>query len=980
MANHLPQLPPSLEMDARQKWQAFVAAAMQSGSKWPLHPGVEHSAEAVFALSNYVATNCLREPAMLCELIESGDLLRIYPPNAYPVILSALPGPGTTDFSGANPPNSADACQQLLVAEFEQRLRRLRQREMIRIAWRDLAGWADLNQTMTDLSAFAEACIDRAVACLYAHLTSRYGYPREANGTLQQLVVVGMGKLGACELNFSSDVDLIFAFPDSGQTDHDQRPISNDDFFLRLCRQLVGVLSRNSADGFVFRVDTRLRPYGDGGPLVMSFDHLETYYQAQGREWERYALIKARVVAGDRRAGAGLLNRLKPFVYRRYLDFGVFESLREMKTKISLEVARQGSQTNIKLGAGGIREIEFFVQIFQLIRGGIQPALQEPRILPALELLAAERLVPEDVCRALTRAYEFLRRTEHRLQEYEDRQTHVLPLDAIGRLRLAVAMGFADWPAFAEELTQHMTTVHRHFNSLLAGPETEANKNGQDGAIHDLEMVWQQSLGEAEGRRALSAAGFDQPGAVLKLMEDLRNDSRTRSLSSTGRQRLNRLMPWILRAVGKTDQPTQVANRIFDLLKSIQRRTSYLALLLTYPTALSHLVRLSAASSWIVSFLGQHPVLLDELLDSRTLYAPPGKQELAKELRQRLAQIPEDDIEYQMEVLRIFKQVQTLRVAASDITDALPLMKVSDHLSDIAETILDQVVDLSWRYLLRKHGRPECRLNGQTIDQGFAVVAYGKLGGLELGYGSDVDLVFLHAACPGETQGGPRPIDNGQFFARLGQRVVHILTAHTTTGILYETDMRLRPSGSSGPLVCHVDGFKDYQLNQAWTWEHQALIRARAIAGCEPLKQRFESIRREALGRRRQPLQLRAEVSGMRQKMRKLHSSPEAGDFDLKQDPGGIVDIEFLVQYLVLLKSCRSPSILQWTDNVRLLQSLFETGIIGHATAYRLRRAYLIYRAIVHRLDLQEKPACLKDDRLADLRQWVQRIWIQVLG
>jgi glutamate-ammonia-ligase adenylyltransferase len=980
MANFIAQLPPSLDIEGRHQWDAFVTAARLAGYDAPIEAKIERSGRVVFALSNFVADGGLRDPGILFHLIQSGDLLQAYPQDAYPAMLKALPGPSAGGPLASDPPVPTDSLPISPLTHFEQRLRRLRQREMIRIAFRDLAGWADLGQTMADLSAFAEACIDHCVSWLHENLVSQFGCPMGPRATRQQLVVLAMGKLGACELNFSSDVDLVFAFPESGLTDHPTNPISNEDFFLRLCRQLVGLLSKNSADGFVFRVDTRLRPYGDGGPLVMSFDHLETYYQSQGREWERYALIKARVVAGDKKAGADLLERLKPFIYRRYLDFGVFDSLREMKAKISQEVRRLGPRTHIKLGAGGIREIEFFVQVFQLIRGGVLPVLQEPRILAVLELLPQERLVPEEVCGALTSAYDFLRRTEHRLQEYEDRQTHVLPLDSAGRLRLAAAMGFCDWPAFEEQLKWHMATVHHHFSSLLEGSDSDKQKNVPDRVIHDLELVWQQSHGETESRRVLSAAGFDPPEPALKLMEDLRCDSRTRSLSQSGRQRLNRLMPWILKMVGQMDQPTQVLGRIFELLKSIQRRTSYLALLLTYPTALAHLVRLSAVSPWIVSFLSQHPVLLDELLDPRTLYAPPDRGELTKELDQRLTRIAPDDIEYQMEALRIFKQVQTLRVAASDITGSLPLMKVSDHLSDIAEIILEKVVDLSFSHLVQKHGRPECRLNGQPIDKGFAVVAYGKLGGLELGYGSDLDLVFLHAACPGETRGGPRPLENGQFFARLGQRVVHILTAHTTAGILYETDMRLRPSGSSGPLVCHVDGFKDYQLNQAWTWEHQALIRARAIAGCGPLKQKFEEIRREALGRFREPGQLRSEVSAMRKKMQRQHASREPGVFDLKQDPGGIVDIEFLVQYLVLIAAYRSGQILQWTDNVRLLQSLLETGVIGQATAHRLRRAYLVYRAIVHRLDLMEKPARLTDDRLADIRTWVRKLWTRVLG
>jgi glutamate-ammonia-ligase adenylyltransferase len=537
-------------------------------------------------------------------------------------------------------------------------------------------------------------------------------------------------------------------------------------------------------------------------------------------------------------------------------------------------------------------------------------------------------------------------------------------------------MGFKTWDDFYQQLVYHRTLVHQHFNHLLDKKDSKDTTDKKDSDLDQaLQIIWQPPPEIKEIIKPLEKVGFDSPEQAAKALILFRDDFHTRSLSATGQNRLNRLMPLTLKAIGQVDRSSVVLDRILDLFKSIQKRTSYLALLLEYPAALSHLVQLAAASPWIVSFLSRHPVLLDELLDPRTLYSPPTRKELYDGLNQRLTQGPVDDFEYQMEVLRIFKQANTLRVAASDITSVLPLMNVSDRLSDIAEITLDQVVELSWQHLVQKHGVPQCELKGKRIEKGFAVIAYGKLGGLELGYGSDLDLVFLHCATAGQTQGGPKSIDNAQFFARLGQRVIHILSTHTAAGILYEVDMRLRPSGAAGVLVSHVNGYRTYQLEEAWTWEHQALIRARAICGNCSLMQYFEEIRKEVLSNLASVDQLKQDVAGMREKMRQQHIMRVPDEFDLKQGPGGMVDIEFLVQYLVLSNARRYPALLDWTDNVRLLQALTETGLIDELTAYRLRRAYLVYRAVIHRCNLQEKAAQISSKRFEDLKQWVQKIW-----
>ncbi len=944
------------------KWDAFCQAASDAGITPIDDPAIMAASKQVFHFSDFVLKSCIRDTKMFANLIGSTDLQRRFLPDEYNKMLDSF-------LSGSRD----DAHLSIL-------LRRVRRREMVRIAWRDLSGWSDLAETMADLSAFADACIDQTLSLLYRWQCSECGIPTCSDGSRQKLVVLGMGKLGGQELNFSSDVDLIFAYPASGETRGGVAVINNEEFFVRLCRRLIKIIGETTSDGIVFRVDLNLRPYGESGPLVMSFDAMETYYQDQGREWERYALIKARVAAGDKKAGARLLERLKPFIYRRYLDFGVFESLRHMKQKISLEVKRKGLANNIKLGPGGIREIEFFGQVLQLIRGGVSPALQESGIQKTMKALALENIIPQNVCGELTEAYAFLRNIENRLQAFADQQTHELPSDPVAKTRLAASMGFADSGAFFRCLESYRENVHDHFNKLLQAKDSEYSGDQVESIETGLEAVWQNLTEEDHSRNVLIETGFENPTEVIGLLGYLRNDQATRSLSREGRQRLDKLMPLILKKIGLSEQPLFVLNSIIDLVKTIQRRTNYLALLLENPTTIDHLVKFASASPWIVSFLARHPVLLDELLDTRNLYAPPQKSDLVEEVRTKLDRISDQDLEYQIQELCIFKQINTLRVAAADITGVLPLMRTSDHLTEIAETVLNEVVELSWSHLVEKHGRPLCRLCENEIGRGFAVIAYGKLGGIELGYSSDLDLVFLHSGIEGLTHGGLQPIDNSQFFARLGQRVVHILTAHTPAGMLYELDMRLRPSGSQGLLVSNIEGFKDYQMSKAWTWEHQALIKARAVSGDIKMAGRFDQIRKEVLGRPRIKTDLQKEVTEMRKQMRRELLNPEPGFFDLKQDSGGIVDIEFLVQYLVLLKSCEYAELLQWTDNIRILETLIETGILEKHTANFLKEAYLTYRAAVHKLNLQEKPARIPESKFRSLRDNVEKIWKDIMA
>jgi len=954
---HIKTIPVTLKEDMQNKLDAFRFALKKSGITFPDAPEIYESIKPVFAFSDFVAKNCTRNIEVFNDLVSSGDLPGKYAPGDYDKRLKKI-------LNGINDDR-----------DLGKALRKIRLREMIRIAWRDIAGWADLAETMSDLSAFADACIVHTLSCLHKQHSCIYGIPVSKKGHSQYLVVIGMGKLGAAELNFSSDIDLIFAYPDTGETTGTEKKISNDEFFTKLCRRLVKVLGEATDDGQVFRVDLRLRPYGENGPLVMDYDAMENYYQYQGREWERYAWIKARIITDKNCSGNRLLHILNPFVYRRYLDYGVFESLRDMKQMISVEEKRKGLRNNIKLGAGGIREIEFFAQIFQLIRGGVVPVLQERCLHKALKLLSQEKYISSDVCEKLLCAYDFLRNTEHRLQEFSDQQTHDLPSDPAGSDRLAASMGFESYKYFSSCLDQHMQTVHLNFNNLLEDGEPDKKTEYDEKRLLMLENIWLNSINDNECKEVLSDIGYEKPEEVLQLLTCLRDDPATYSLSKKGRERLDKLIPIVLKETGLSKQPVFAIKKIFDLIKAIERRACYISLLLENRIVLKQLVKLATASTWILSFLSHHPVLLDELIDPRILYSFAKKDTLETELKNRFNTLDPDDLELQIQELCIFKQVNILRVAACDITGASHLMRVSDHLTDIAESVLNKVFELSWDFLAEKHGIPACLHKQNKLDKGFVAIAYGKLGGIELGYGSDLDLVFLHAGTKGQTKGSKKPVDNNQFFSRLVQRAIHILTARTPAGLLYDVDMRLRPNGSSGMLVSHIEAFGDYQANSAWTWEHQALVRARPIAGDPLLADSFKEIRNKVLSRAREKSKLQKKVVDMREQMRKKHVKIKEDMFDLKHGFGGIVDIEFLVQYLVLLNAHEHESLLEWTDNVRIIEALNTASIIDSGTADLLREAYLAFRASIHKLNLQEKPAQLPASRFGGLRKKVICIW-----
>ncbi|MEA3179746.1 MAG: [glutamine synthetase] adenylyltransferase / [glutamine synthetase]-adenylyl-L-tyrosine [Gammaproteobacteria bacterium] len=847
---------------------------------------------------------------------------------------------------------------------------------MVRIAWRDLAGWAHLEETLSDLTAFADAAIN--VSCDFARrpLVARYGEPCSESGVVQPLVVVGMGKLGGGELNFSSDVDLVLLFPEYGET-NGTRSIANEEFFTRLGQGLVRMLETPTPDGIVLRVDLRLRPFGDSGPLVASFASFEDYLPRHGRDWERYAYVKARAITAPQQYEEINAAAVRPFVYRRYLDFGVFESLRDMKGLIAREVERRELADHVKLGPGGIREIEFIVQAFQLIRGGRDRRLQTPSLFKALAILGETRLLPPNVVADLHAAYVYLRRLENRLQMLADAQVHRLPEDTPSRERIAMAMGAADWPALLQELNQHRTRVSSHFRFVVFGggdPERNTVKI-------DLGRFWDSQAETAALTESLANAGFAEAEEASRILLELRASSLVRKLDEPGRKRLQSLLPALLSDIAASGGQLAVLRRVLRIIEAIGQRSAYFALLQESSSARARLVELCGHGDFLAQQIASHPMLLDELIDERLLSDMPGRADLARELALRMELVQEDDPERQVEALRHFQRAAIFRVGVADLTGRMPVMQVSDRLTDIAELIVERAMQLSWQQITAQHGAPQCDDGTGLRPVRVAAAGYGKLGGMELGYSSDLDLVFLHDS-RGEQQetNGPKPIDNQVFFVRLAQRIVHLLTMHSAAGRLYEVDVRLRPSGKGGMLVTSIHAFAEYQRREAWTWEHQALLHARSVAGAPDLRADFEAIRMDVLSNHVRRDTLRTEVRTMRERMRKELSRASDSQFDIKQDAGGVADIEFLAQYWALKWAKEYPPIAMFSDTIRQLESVASADLIPQVTVDLLIVAYQAYRVRTHHLSLMnEKPIVARTEFVAE-RAAVTRVWNRAMA
>ncbi len=907
--------------------------------------------DRVLMCSEYVADILARYPQLLGELVADRRLHRALEPGELEPLFLA----GSED-------NETEA-------RFMRRLRLFRHREMVRIVFRDLAGWAGTREMLRDLSALADTCIRAAFLRSATEMQQRHGVPRGAGGREATFVIMAMGKLGGGELNFSSDVDLVFIYSDNGETDGD-RALANEEYFRRLAQHFINLMSRKTADGFAYRVDARLRPFGDSGPLACSAGAFEDYLTQHGRDWERYAWVKARAINVWEGTRDFYTNVLRPFVYRRYLDFGVFGSLREMKAMIEQEGKAAENRENIKLGPGGIREIEFIVQTLQLVRGGQVRPLRERSLLTALQELGNAGLMPAATVAELTAAYCFLRDLENRLQAIGDRQTHELPATELNRARLCLAMNAAGWDALYAELNRHRAVVKADFDEILRH-DRSAESTGERAPVADSGAL-----------RLIAENSFADPAEALQKIAAFRTSGLYQRMDEIAQQRFDRLMPGVLQACGTVGgKGMRALDGMLRIIEAIGRRSAYIALLNENQPALERLVQLCASSDFLARQVAAHPLLLDELLDQRIFLEPPTRADLEEDVRQRLEQVAPDDAEQRYEALRNFQQAAVFRVAVADLSGTLPLMKVSDRLTEIAELVLQEALNLAMAELVARHGRPLCTEGGNCREAGFAIAGYGKLGGLELGYGSDLDIVFLHdSAGDAQHTDGEKPLDNTVFFGRLARRITTILTMHTATGPLYEVDTRLRPSGQSGLLVTSLTALDAYQRKDAWTWEHQALLRARAVAGTPSVCAAFEQLRLKVLIEYVRRDSLRDEVIKMRARMRDELSQSTTAQFDIKQGTGGMIDIEFLVQYLVLLHAPAHPALLKWSDNIRQLEALDQAGILTADEAEGLAETYRNYRTRTHLLSLAGEPRLAAREEFADHSAMVAALWNRFLG
>jgi [glutamine synthetase] adenylyltransferase / [glutamine synthetase]-adenylyl-L-tyrosine phosphorylase len=821
----------------------------------------------------------------------------------------------------------------------QRQLRAQRNRFQLWIVWCHLTSRATLEDTTAALSAMADVLIDEALQVVYTWACERDGVPRDPQGQPQQMTVLALGKLGAGELNLSSDVDLIFAYPEAGETDNGK---TNQQFFVRLGQSLIGALDTVTADGFVFRVDMRLRPFGGSGPLAMHFAAMEDYYVTHGRDWERYALIKARPCAGDLPAGAELLASLRPFVYRRYLDFGALDALRDMKARL---YAERHDPDDLKLGPGGIRDVEFTAQVQQLVWGGRQHELQESQLLIVLDALAQLGHLEPQAAEHLARGYRFLRDAEHTLQAEADQQTQTLPAQSLSRARLARALGFADYEAFLTALDDHRKRIEGVFADLIGEPE-EADSEGL--------KLWLEATQGTVAAQRLADFGFEDAESAKVQLEALVTARDRSNVGGVGRERLDRLMPRLLDQLRQLEAPGLALDRVVPVLKAVMRRSAYLALLHENPATLAHFLSLASSSRWLAQELARHPAFFDALLDQRHLGALPDRETLAAELREQIALAEATGQERVLDALREYKEHHVFNVALAQVRGTLPLMNASDYLTFLAEAVLAEALDLAWRDNAQ-------RFPGFAETRPFAIVGYGKLGGIELGPDSDLDVVFIHDL----------PGDAGQFLHRLVRRLLHIITVPTYLGSLYEVDMRLRPSGRAGTMVSTLESFRDYQLKEAWVWEHQALVRARGVAGDAELLERFEKVRQEVLCLPRDAAALKGDVLNMRRRMAEHHGEEEG----LKRGTGGIVDIEFMVQYLVLAHAHEHPELAVFSDNMRILETAERLELLPGRIARSLREAYLALRSEWHRsvLDLPDNERAA--EVLASHRDRVRGAW-----
>ena len=919
--------------------------------------------EEIFSVcyaSPFIKRVCLSQAEWLEKIFTKGGLQQDYRTEQYRQLLKPV-------F------DTADS-----VEELQKKLREVRANSFARIAWRDLQSYSSVEQTLDELSSFADICLQETLQWCFEWIKARPHVNDFVKKLPQNIIIFALGKLGGSELNFSSDVDVVFAYVDKEQYTQEQLAKASE-FYLKVIQLFIKVLSEQTQDGFVFRVDTRLRPFGESGALLPSFSAIDQYFQTHGRDWERYAWMKARVIAGDVQIGEQFLQDVAPFIYRRYLDYGAMQSLREMKLLIEEKARLKTENEDLKIGVGGIREIEFITQMFQLTYGGKNSSLRLQSTLKGLMQLQEQGLLSSEWVGNLTKAYLFLRKAENALQLREDQQIHVLPKKDEERNHYAYCMSKQNWQDFYAEYEHHSTLVNELFQSILNYDDEQSDYLGSE-----YESIWNQIDEEDYCLNIMKKYFSEHTEYIYQHLKSFQQSSRVQKLIPIARSRLDKFIPIFLQELSNVDEPIIVFDRFINMLKKIVQRSTYISLLIENKNKLSVIFVLMQASPWVAQYLSTHPVLLDEVISMDGSYEPPSLLEMQDQLKANLINL-EPGLDKYMEALREFKHSQVIQIAAADVVEDYSIMKVSDHLSWLAEVCINNALQYAYRELVKKYGQPQCVKNGQAYIPEVLIVEYGKLGGLELGYGSDLDIVFLHNSLGSqcETSGiesnDNKKIHNDVFFARLVQRTIHILTTVTSNGKVFDTDLRLRPHGESGPVITSLHSYEKYLINDAWLWEHQALVRSRAVTSSSKLADEFARIRKKVLCQTREIKVVQTSVVEMRNKMLSANKGNFSSDFNIKKDVGGLIDIEFIVQFLVLSYAAKFPQLCEYTDNVRILDRCAEIGLIEEIDATSLKEVYLKYRKYLHQLNLQLEADTTDPNVFAKEREVVQNYWVSLL-
>ena len=865
------------------------------------------------------------------------------------------------------PQQLASALQDIVdPQQIKQQLRRFRHHKLVQIIYLDICRQATVQSTLQHLSDLADLLIRQALERAQSILSAKHGQPLDHLGEPMQLNIIGMGKLGGGELNFSSDIDLICSYSEEGQLKGFGQ-LSHAQYFTQLVKLFKQLLNDSTVDGFVYRVDLRLRPWGDSGPVVISHSAFEHYYQLHGREWEQYAMVKARVITGSESDKQHLQSIIRPFVYRRYHDYRVFDGLAQLKHKIDLQARRKKARCNIKIGQGGIREIEFFVQAFQILKGGRNHHLQTPSIYRALKVLSEQEVTERQTLIEMRESYDFLRMLENRIQMLNDQQTHELPDNPNLLQRISRLMGFADWPALEQDLGRHQQRVNHIFSRLFS----QRDEQQPGGETQQLNL---DELGDKQHLEAIRAVGFEQPELIHQQLQEFYRSKALLYMSDKAKKRFRVFYPELLKLVAGHPQQQVLLDKMLALLSSISGRSVYFELLYQNIPLLMKLVDLFDSSSWIANEVTRHPFLLESLLYPEQLSQRFDQAMLRQSLQIQLDNVS-GDVEMELDTLRQFKRAHTIEIATAEIAAEIDTSEVSLYLSRLAQILLQAIYDLSWQELTSEYGEPRCIIDDQALTPGMGIIAYGKLGGYELHYQSDLDIIFLHDSAGSQQQtSGTRSIDNATFFSRLAQKIISKITLLTAAGKLYEIDTRLRPDGASGMLVSSITAFEQYQKEKAWVWEHQAIIRARFIAGHRSIESEFDTIRSQVISLPREEPGLKQAVIEMREKIYQAKNPPETEMIDIKHSRGGLVDIEFMVQYWVLRHANKFASLTQTTDNIGLISELHDLGLIP-LEYLQLAEIYQTFHKWLHTQVLQNQSAELPLDKVHDEVDMVRACW-----